>query len=249
MYCTYNNDTLFSAIYGKLYNWFAAVLLAPKGYHLMSSAEWTQIQTFLGGSTVAGGKMKAQFGGFNNGFSSNESGLSATSGGVRDTSGGFSNPGVYFRSSDSSNNVYRILSSDTLLTNMALEKRYGTSIIYARNTPYGDQTRTIELDWLTTNFATGTNIDVIIPWGYKVTDILCDSETNISGLKAELRSSSNALLATLITSETVTAGTIADINTDNVKQAKTYTDNIVRLNGVKVDIANRMKFTIEISKI
>jgi uncharacterized protein (TIGR02145 family) len=60
-WCYYNNDPSTEPIYGKLYNWYAvndARGLAPVGYHIPTDAEWTTLTTFLGGQTVAGGKMK-----------------------------------------------------------------------------------------------------------------------------------------------------------------------------------------------
>ena len=44
--------------YGVLYNWHAAVDGCPTGWHLPSLAEWTQLIDYLGGSGVAGGKLK-----------------------------------------------------------------------------------------------------------------------------------------------------------------------------------------------
>ena len=60
-WCYYNNDPANGAIYGKLYNWYAvndARGLAPSGYHVPSDAEWTTLSSYLGGESVAGGKMK-----------------------------------------------------------------------------------------------------------------------------------------------------------------------------------------------
>jgi uncharacterized protein (TIGR02145 family) len=60
-WCYYNNDPSTEATYGKLYNWYAVNDprgLAPTGYHIPSDAEWTTLTTFLGGESVAGGKMK-----------------------------------------------------------------------------------------------------------------------------------------------------------------------------------------------
>ncbi len=45
--------------YGVLYNWHAAMLAAPIGWHLPSDDEWTVLSDYLGGNTVAGGKMKS----------------------------------------------------------------------------------------------------------------------------------------------------------------------------------------------
>jgi uncharacterized protein (TIGR02145 family) len=70
-WCYYNNDSANGALYGKLYNWYAVAgihdndpntpnkILAPEGWHVPTDAEWTTLTTFLGGDSVAGGKMKA----------------------------------------------------------------------------------------------------------------------------------------------------------------------------------------------
>jgi uncharacterized protein (TIGR02145 family) len=60
-WCYWNNDPEFGAIYGKLYNWYALNDprgLAPSGYHLPSDEEWTELENCLGGSSIAGGKLK-----------------------------------------------------------------------------------------------------------------------------------------------------------------------------------------------
>jgi uncharacterized protein (TIGR02145 family) len=47
--------------YGKFYNWFAVNDvrgLCPTGWHAPSDAEWTMLETNLGGSNFAGGRMK-----------------------------------------------------------------------------------------------------------------------------------------------------------------------------------------------
>jgi uncharacterized protein (TIGR02145 family) len=72
-WCYYNNDPANEAVYGKLYNWYAAAgiydaaslanpllrkNLAPTGSHVPTDEEWTTLITSLGGASVAGGKMK-----------------------------------------------------------------------------------------------------------------------------------------------------------------------------------------------
>jgi len=44
--------------YGVLYNWPAAMSACPEGWHLPSDVEWTTLADYLGGESVAGGKMK-----------------------------------------------------------------------------------------------------------------------------------------------------------------------------------------------
>jgi uncharacterized protein (TIGR02145 family) len=60
-YCWYNNDTTYKNTYGALYNWFAVNTgkLAPTGWHVATDQEWTTLTNYLGGETVAGGKMKS----------------------------------------------------------------------------------------------------------------------------------------------------------------------------------------------
>jgi uncharacterized protein (TIGR02145 family) len=61
----YNNDLANNAKYGKLYNWYAVSKttngnknVCPTGWHVPTDAEWTVLTVYLGGVTVAGGKMK-----------------------------------------------------------------------------------------------------------------------------------------------------------------------------------------------
>ena len=65
--------------------------MCPAGWHVPAENDWTQLETFLGGSSVAGGKLKSigSFGfgtGFwnsSNGSSTNLSGFSALPNGYR----------------------------------------------------------------------------------------------------------------------------------------------------------------------
>jgi uncharacterized protein (TIGR02145 family) len=81
--------------YGKLYNWYAvddSRGLCPEGWHVPTDEEWTILVDFLGGSSVAGGKMKSthtepephpRWRSPNTG-ATNESGFSGLPGGYRD---------------------------------------------------------------------------------------------------------------------------------------------------------------------
>lgn len=60
-FCDHSNTASNANIYGHLYNWYAATdsrNIAPTGWHVPSDAEWTTLATYLGGETVAGGKLK-----------------------------------------------------------------------------------------------------------------------------------------------------------------------------------------------
>jgi len=73
-WCYYNDDPANCITYGRMYNWYAVAgihdtasfndpllrkKLAPTGFHIPTDAEWTTLTTYLGGESVAGGKMKS----------------------------------------------------------------------------------------------------------------------------------------------------------------------------------------------
>jgi uncharacterized protein (TIGR02145 family) len=92
-YCWYNNDEATNkATYGALYNWYTVNTgnLCPTGWHVPTDAEWTTLTTYLGGESVAGGKLKetgiAHWASPNTG-ATNETGFTALPGGGRSTNG------------------------------------------------------------------------------------------------------------------------------------------------------------------
>jgi uncharacterized protein (TIGR02145 family) len=59
-YCWYDNDASYKNTYGAMYNWYAVNTgkLCPSGWHVPSDAEWVKLTDFLGGDSIAGGKLK-----------------------------------------------------------------------------------------------------------------------------------------------------------------------------------------------
>jgi uncharacterized protein (TIGR02145 family) len=110
-YTIYANDSVASpsnlTTYGYLYNWYAAKGIAtalsttyknicPTDWHVPTDAEWTYLTTYLGGESIASGKMKstgnntAGTGLWNSpNTGTNTSGFTALPGGSRDTDGSF----------------------------------------------------------------------------------------------------------------------------------------------------------------
>ncbi|OFY38428.1 MAG: hypothetical protein A2X01_18820 [Bacteroidetes bacterium GWF2_35_48] len=93
-YCWYNNDqTTYGNTYGALYNWYTVNTgkLCPTGWYASSGADWEALITYLGGGSVAGGKMKetgtTHWSSPNTG-ATNESGFTALPGGRRNGSSG-----------------------------------------------------------------------------------------------------------------------------------------------------------------
>ena len=127
-YCWYNNDAAtYKNTYGALYNWFTVNTskLAPSGWHVPTDAEWTILTIYLGGDTVAGGKMKStgtiELGTglwySPNTGATNESGFTAVPAGCRGRDGAFDyvgSIGFWWSSSEyvASDAWYRHLSYD-----------------------------------------------------------------------------------------------------------------------------------------
>lgn len=95
-YCNYNNTINIDTIstYGRLYNWYAVNTgkLAPNGWHVPTDEEWTTLTDYLGGESVANGKLKetgtTHWNSSNTGVT-NESGFTALPGGYRYYNGPF----------------------------------------------------------------------------------------------------------------------------------------------------------------
>ena len=98
-WCYYNNDSTNNSLYGKLYNWNVvndSRKVAPLGWHVPSDAEWTTLTDYLGGTTVAGGKMKSiNLWNSPNTSATNSSNFSGLPGGERNFTGVFTDQGSY----------------------------------------------------------------------------------------------------------------------------------------------------------
>ena len=100
-YCNYNNDAGNAGIYGRLYNWYAisdSRNITPLGWHVPTQDEWETLIAYLGGGTLAGGKLKES--GTNswlmpNTDATNQTGFTALPGGFRVNSGEFGMIGAF----------------------------------------------------------------------------------------------------------------------------------------------------------
>jgi len=114
-YAIYNNDPVNDGLYGNLYNHYSVTDsrgLCPMGWHVPSDAEWTILESHLGGSNVAGEALKSTAiqptpGGWNslNTGATNSSGFTALPGGLRNFNGDFNDmafSGCWWSSSVSS---------------------------------------------------------------------------------------------------------------------------------------------------
>ncbi len=95
-YCAYDNKKENANDFGYLYNWYAlkdSRTIAPPGWHVPTDEEWQELVDYLGGDTVAGGKLKES--GYAhwphpNVGATNESGFTALAAGFRYHLGYFS---------------------------------------------------------------------------------------------------------------------------------------------------------------
>ena len=138
--CYYNNDSAtYSSTYGCIYNWHAVNTgnLCPTGWHVPTDAEWTVLENYLGGDSVAGGKLK-EAGTLHwlspNTGASNETGYTALPGGCRIYNGNFilnGSNGFWWSSSeiDTNNAWYRGLVYDNnIFYNYNLNNNNGFSV-------------------------------------------------------------------------------------------------------------------------
>jgi uncharacterized protein (TIGR02145 family) len=110
-YSDFSNTAAYSNTYGRLYNWYVvastnAKKVCPTGWHVPDDSEWTTLITFLGGESLAGGKLKET--GTTHWFTpnagaTNESEFTALPGGYRSGTGTFGllgNTGFWWSSAE-----------------------------------------------------------------------------------------------------------------------------------------------------
>lgn len=146
----YDHDSEKDVPFGKLYNWFAVNDgrgLCPTGWHVPTGSEWTTLTDYLGGTTVAGGKLKktgsltdgtGYWSNTNDGVS-NESGFSGVPSGFREADGdfgGLSSSCVLWSSTefDISNALIRLILSGGSAINASMnDKRFGFAVRCVKN--------------------------------------------------------------------------------------------------------------------
>jgi len=149
-YCDYGNSLSNSTTYGKLYNWYAVdnneltkaasnggKNICPVGWHVPTVDEWTILTSYLGDTSVAGGKLKES--GYShwttpNTEATNTSGFTALPGGYRDDNGTFNNIGIvgyWWSSTENSTSIawFRFITySNSIVNSTNYNKKYGFSV-------------------------------------------------------------------------------------------------------------------------
>ncbi len=147
-YCYYDNNSSNGDTYGALYNWYAvndSRNIAPEGWHVPTDNEWQTLIDYLGGSSVAGGKLKeagtTHWNSPNRG-ADNASGFTALPNGYRhyDTGNyiGIGYYGYFWSATETTSNyaLFRTLSYyDSEVGRYSYYKSYGFDIRCLRDTP------------------------------------------------------------------------------------------------------------------
>ncbi|NQU67515.1 MAG: fibrobacter succinogenes major paralogous domain-containing protein [Candidatus Marinimicrobia bacterium] len=144
-YAVYYDDPSNAVSYGNLYNWYAvddARDICPEGWHVPTDLEWTELTDYLGGTTVAGGKMKST-GAIENGDglwyapntgATNESGFTALPAGYRGIDAFYGGMGYYGRywssMADGNGSAWGrgLVYTDSGVGRYSFSRRYGNSV-------------------------------------------------------------------------------------------------------------------------
>jgi uncharacterized protein (TIGR02145 family) len=146
-YCWFLNNISYKTPHGALYNWYAINTgkLCPKGWRVASDQDWYELINYLGGESIAGGKLKTPGGWFEpNTGATNVSRFNAFPGGKRvgfitefpDRMGHFSTieieTSAYLWTSTEflANEAYyrHLINSSVHVENHHLDKSYGFSV-------------------------------------------------------------------------------------------------------------------------
>ena len=133
-----NESNQTTAGYGALYNWYSVneCNICPSGWHVPSNTEWTVLSDYLGGSNIAGGKMKItglDYWNIPNTDATNESGWSGLPGGFRKINGTYTIiglSGVWWSSTEIDDKAYNryLFFDNSVLNRSPNEKTRGLSV-------------------------------------------------------------------------------------------------------------------------
>ena len=161
----YNWYAASSRSYGMLYNWYAATdirNIAPVGWHVPSKAEYDTLIAYLGGSSVAGGKLKeigTTYWGSPNTGATNETGFNAILVSYRESYGSFVGTNVTQFRNSSDNSLLRVCEGYAYVdytSTVSAYNKVGASIRLIKDNSTdtgimtgndGKQYPTVKIDW------------------------------------------------------------------------------------------------------
>lgn len=213
-WCYYNNSEANGAIYGRQYNNYAVVKLTGSPiWRAPMKADFDQVATFLNGTSVAGGKLKAS--GFTywntpNTGATNESGFTALGSGYRAASGTFVNIGNRTAFATDTSISTLLISNDNALANIAnhfgATPQVGQYLRRLRRVPSGDLVREITSGVFATNITGGTFKDIAVPNMYRITGVKVTSAQALTNFTLEARTAAGVLVQNLLSGKSIGAG-------------------------------------------
>ena len=205
-WCYYNNDTSLGNTYGKMYNWYAVAgiwqaesnpptsaeiasrkSLAPSDWNVPSVADWSSLFNYLGGNSVAGGKMKEA--GLNhwsdpNTDATNSSGFTGLPGGYRPTNTigqNLTGTGHWWCSdylAPFAANFFQLTWTNGAVVNSTFDTRTGISVRWVKSSIIGNETFSNQLFEVYPNPAKDqliidwNNNTSLVGWKYKIINAL-----------------------------------------------------------------------------
>ena len=225
-WCYYNNDSSLGSVYGKMYNWYAVAgiwqaesnpptpaqiasrkSLAPSDWNVSSVTDWSLLLNYLGGSSVAGGKMKST-GNIQDGTglwmspntdATNLSGFTALPGGYRPTNTigqNLTGTGHWWCSdylAPFAANFFQLTWTSGAVVNSTWDSRTGISVRWVKNSIMGNDTfinqlfniypnpakDQLTIDWNNKTYLVGYNYKIINALGQEVHYGVLNSQQNI----------------------------------------------------------------------
>ena len=218
-YAFYKNDqSTYGATYGPLYNWHVINTgkLCPEGWRIPTDSDWNKLVEYLGGASVAGGKMKEvgiEHWGPENIGATNESGFTALPGGARIGSFGYQmNLGFWWSSTSASNsNAYRrdINWSGPDIYRSSVTKRDGYSCRCVQDVNTAGSAQIANIN------STAHTVDVMVPYGSDITNL-----------------TSNFIISSNATIEIDGIPQLSGVTTNDFTSSITYT--IIAQDGISV---------------
>lgn len=207
-WCYYNNDSSVGSTYGKMYNWYAVAgiwqaesnpptlaqiasrkSLAPSDWNVPSVADWSLLFNYLGGISIAGGKMKEA--GLNhwldpNTDATNSSGFTGLPGGYRGASTtnigqNLTGTGHWWCSdylAPFAANFFQLTWTNGAVVSSTFDIRTGLSVRWVKNSTMGNETFINHLfkvypnpakDQISIDLKNNSNI---VGWHYKIVNTL-----------------------------------------------------------------------------
>ena len=188
MYCKYNNSDDNAAVYGYIYNYFARYLFRlfpPKGLRAPLSPDFEQTKTTIGSTdfTIYSKKLMSEKSGYFTIVGTNETGFSAVGSGIRNSDGTFNYLNSFGTIGGGDNSILHIATNSNAIGHVNTR---GFALRFLKNAPVAESQNIIRTTGkFPTDIVSGAK-SIQIPFGFRVTNIVITSSTNVTNIEAKL---------------------------------------------------------------